>query len=269
MTVLVERDGPVAIISIERPRARNAVNPATAALLFAAFADAERDDGVLATVLTGAGGHFCAGFDLKVAADPDAARGVALPSPRAGGMGPSRLLSDRDAAEPGVALSKPLIAAVEGYAVAGGLELALLADMRVASATAVFGVYCRRWGVPLIDGGTMRLPRIVGQGRALDMILTGRAVAADEAHQWGLANRLVPAGAARDEAVALAKQIARFPQLCMRADRASAYAGWSRDIDDALRAEARRGAPIVAAEGRAGAARFAAGKGRGGDFGEI
>ena len=269
MTVLVERDGPVAIITIDRPQARNAVNPATAALLFAAFAESERDDAVLVTVLTGAGGHFCAGFDLKVAADPQAASGVQPMPPHAGPMGPSRLLADRELAEPGVALAKPLIAAVEGYAVAGGLELALLADLRVASATAVFGVYCRRWGVPLIDGGTLRLPRIVGQGRALDMILTGRAVAAEEAQQWGLANRLVPAGAARDEAVALAKEIARFPQLCMRADRASAYAGWSRDLEDALRAEARRGAPIVAAEGRAGAARFSAGKGRGGDFGAI
>jgi enoyl-CoA hydratase len=269
MTVLAERDGPIAVITIQRPQARNAVDPATAVLLYAAFADAERDDGVLATVLTGAGGHFCAGFDLKVAADPQMASAAPRMPPHGGPMGPSRLLADREAAEPGVSLSKPLIAAVEGYAVAGGLELALLADLRVASATAVFGVYCRRWGVPLIDGGTLRLPRIVGQGRALDMILTGRAVAAAEAHQWGLANRLVPAGAARDEAVALAKEIARFPQQCLRADRASAYAGWSRELEDALRAEARRGASIVAAEGRAGAARFAAGKGRGGDFGEI
>ena len=269
MTVLSERDGPIAVITIDRPDVRNAVNPATAVLLFAAFADAERDDGVLATVLTGAGGHFCSGFDLKVAADPDApARTPALP-PHGGPMGPSRLLADRDAAEPGVTLSKPLIAAVEGYAVAGGLELALLADLRVASATAVFGVYCRRWGVPLIDGGTLRLPRIVGQGRALDMILTGRAVHAEEAQQWGLANRLVPEGAARAEAIALAKEIARFPQGCLRADRASAYAGWSRDLEEALRAESRRGAPIVATETRTGAARFAAGKGRGGDFGEI
>jgi enoyl-CoA hydratase len=147
--------------------------------------------------------------------------------------------------------------------------VALLADLRIASATAVFGVYCRRWGVPLIDGGTVRLPRIVGHGRALDMILTGRAVEAEEAYQWGLANRLTQAGEARDAAVALAKQIARFPQRCMRADRASAYAGWSRDVDAALRAEAQRGEPVLAAESIAGAARFAAGKGRGGDFGEI
>jgi enoyl-CoA hydratase len=269
MTVLTERDGPVAIITIDRPQVRNAVDPQTAALLFAAFAEAERDDQVLATVLTGAGGHFCAGFDLKVAANPEGAVVPPSPGPQAGPMGPSRLLADRESADPGVTLSKPLIAAVEGYAVAGGLELALLADMRVASDTAVFGVYCRRWGVPLIDGGTIRLPRIVGQGRAMDMILTGRSVASDEAQQWGLANRLTRAGDARAAAVSLAKDIARFPQRCLRADRASAYAGWSRELDAALRAEAQRGVPVVALESRAGAARFAAGKGRGGDFGEI
>jgi enoyl-CoA hydratase len=269
MTVLIERDGPIAIITIDRPEVRNAVDPAMAARLFAAFAEAEQDDAVFATVLTGAGGHFCAGFDLKVAADPQSVGSVAPPGPQAGPMGPSRLLADRDAAEPGTTLSKPLIAAVEGYAVAGGLELALLADMRVASTTAVFGVYCRRWGVPLIDGGTVRLPRIVGQGRAMDMILTGRAVGAEEAHQWGLANRLTQAGEARSEAVDLAKQIARFPQHCMRADRASAYAGWGQELDAALRAEARRGVPVLATESRAGAARFVTGKGRGGDFGEI
>src|SRR5690606_5164512 len=142
-------------------------------------------------------------------------------------MGPTRLLADRDAPDPFMSLSKPLIAAIEGHAVAGGLELALMADMRVASEAAVFGVYCRRWGVPLIDGGTVRLPRIIGQGRAMDMILTGRAVDAQEALQWGLANRVVKAGEARAAAVSLAKEIARFPQACMRADRASAYAGWS------------------------------------------
>jgi len=268
MTVLTERDGSVAIITINRPEARNAVNPATAVLLFQAFADAERDDAVTATVLTGANGAFCAGFDLKVAANPELGRAPS-PGPQAGPMGPSRLLADRAEAEPGISLSKPVIAAVEGHAVAGGLELSLLADMRIASETAVFGVFCRRWGVPLIDGGTMRLPRIIGQGRAMDMILTGRPVDAQEAFAWGLANRIVPAGQARAAAIALAKDISRFPQLCLRADRASAYAGWSRELDDALRAEARRGAPVVAAESRAGAARFAAGKGRGGDFSEV
>ncbi|HEV2365785.1 MAG TPA: crotonase/enoyl-CoA hydratase family protein [Caulobacteraceae bacterium] len=268
MTVRTERDGPVAVVTIDRQQARNAVDPATAAALFAAFAEAERESEVLATVLTGAGGTFCAGFDLKVAADPQGVQ-VERPGPQAGPLGPSRLLADRDAAEPGVSLSKPLIAAVEGHAVAGGLELALLADLRVASATAVFGVFCRRWGVPLIDGGTLRLPRIVGQGRALDMILTGRPVGAEEALAWGLANRLTPAGEALATAVALAKEIARFPRACMRADRASAYAGWSLELAQALKAEARRGAPIVDKEGRAGAARFAAGKGRGGDFERI
>ncbi len=268
MTVKKEQDGPVAVITIDRPAARNAVDPPTARALFDAFTETESDPSVLAVVLTGAGGTFCAGFDLKVAANPPAASGA--PAPRqAGPMGPSRLLADRDTTEPGLSLAKPLIAAVEGHAVAGGLELALLADMRVASATAVFGVYCRRWGVPLIDGGTMRLPRVIGQGRALDMILTGRGVGAKEAFAWGLANRLTPAGGALEAAITLAKEIARFPQLCLRADRASAYAGWSLDIADALKSESRRGAPVVAVESRAGAARFAAGKGRGGRFDEI
>jgi enoyl-CoA hydratase len=220
-------------------------------------------------VLTGAGGHFCAGFDLKVAADPKAFERVPSPGPHAGPMGPSRLLADRHESEAGAALSKPLIAAVEGYAVAGGLELALLADMRVASQTAVFGVYCRRWGVPLIDGGTVRLPRIIGQGRALDMILTGRSVDAQEAYHWGLANRLVPSGEAREAAVALANDIARFPQRCVRADRASAYASFGQVLEAALRAEALRGEPVIGLESIEGAGRFAAGKGRGGDFGAI
>ncbi len=268
MTVRTERDGPVAVITIDRPAVRNAVDPSTAAALFRAFVEAEADEAALVLVLTGAGGAFCAGFDLKVAADPPAER-TAASGPQAGPMGPSRLLADRETATPGVSLSKPLIAAVEGHAVAGGLELALLADMRVASSTAVFGVYCRRWGVPLIDGGTLRLPRVVGQGRAMDMILTGRGVGAEEALAWGLANRVCPAGEALATAIALAKDIARFPQACLRADRASAYAGWSLELAEALRAEARRGAPVVALESRAGAARFAAGKGRGGRFDEI
>ncbi|MBL8549744.1 MAG: crotonase/enoyl-CoA hydratase family protein [Hyphomonadaceae bacterium] len=266
MSVFYEREGPVAIITLNRPEARNAVDPETAQALFAAFAEAEGDGDVLVVVLTGAGDCFCAGADLKaVSRDERFSTSVDGPGP----MGPSRLLSDRADAEPGVTLSKPLIAAVEGHAVAGGLELALLADLRVASESAVFGVYCRRWGVPLIDGGTVRLPRIIGQGRALDMILTGRAVDAREAYEWGLANRLVPVGCAREEAMELASEIARFPQLCLRADRASTFAGWSRDLDAALKREFEQGAPVVLAEGRAGAARFAEGKGRGGDFDEI
>jgi enoyl-CoA hydratase len=269
MSILSERDGPVAIITINRPKARNAVDPETAAALYDAFCDAERDDAVLATVLTGAEGAFCAGADLRAVAKSGSDFTPKKRHPQQAPMGPTRLLADRDAPDSLVSLSKPLIAAIEGYAVAGGLELALMADMRVASETAIFGVYCRRWGVPLIDGGTLRLPRIIGQGRAMDMILTGRAVDANEAYQWGLANRLVKAGEARAAAVALAEEIARFPQACMRADRASAFAGWSLDLDEGLKAEARRGAPIVALEGRSGAARFAEGKGRGGDFGSI
>jgi enoyl-CoA hydratase len=267
MSIIAERDGPVAIITINRPQARNAVDPETAAALYDAFCDAEREDAVLATVLTGAEGAFCAGADLKAVAG--AAGPPAKKHPSQAPMGPTRLLADRDAPDPLVSLSKPLIAAIEGHAVAGGLELALMADMRVASETAVFGVYCRRWGVPLIDGGTLRLPRVIGHGRAMDMILTGRAVDANEAYQWGLANRLVKAGEARAAAVALGKEIARFPQACLRADRASAYAGWSLDLDEALKQEARRGAPVIAKEAIAGASRFVSGKGRGGDFENI
>jgi enoyl-CoA hydratase len=262
MTILVEREGPVAILTINRPEARNAVDPATARALFTAFAEAEADADVAAIVLTGVGGFFCAGADLKAISRGET---FAPAAPGAGPMGPSRLLADRAEAEPGVSLAKPLIAAVEGHAVAGGLELALLADLRVASESAVFGVYCRRWGVPLIDGGTVRLPRIIGQGRALDMILTARSVDAREALEWGLVNRITPVACARAEAVALAHEIARFPQACLRADRASTFAGWSRDLHDALMREAERGVPVVAAEGRAGAARFAAGAGRHGD----
>ncbi len=270
MSIIADRDGPVAIITINRPQARNAVDPETAAALYDAFCDAEHDEAVLATVLTGSQGAFCAGADLKAVANR--AHDFTPPvkkHPQQAPMGPTRLLADREAPEEFISLSKPLIAAVEGHAVAGGLELACMADMRVASETAIFGVYCRRWGVPLIDGGTLRLPRIIGQGRAMDMILTGRAVDAQEALSWGLANRVVKTGEALAAAIALAKEIARFPQACLRADRASAYSGWSQDLDTALKQEARRGAPIVSKEGRSGAARFAEGKGRGGDFNSI
>ncbi|MBI1252558.1 MAG: crotonase/enoyl-CoA hydratase family protein [Alphaproteobacteria bacterium] len=263
MKVLTEREGPIVIVTINRPESRNAVDGETAAALFAALKDAEADDGVSVTILTGAGGYFCAGADLKSVGRGDRWRPAAW---GAGPLGPTRLVADRAQAEPGVTLSKPLIAAVEGHAVAGGLELALLADMRVASETAVFGVFCRRWGVPLIDGGTVRLPRIIGQGRAMDMILTGRPVDAREAYDWGLANRLVPQGQALAAAKSLVADISRFPQQCMRADRASAYAGWSRAMHEALMLEGLKGAPIVEAEGVAGAARFASGAGRGGSF---
>jgi enoyl-CoA hydratase len=173
-------------------------------------------------------------------------------------MGPTRRL-----------LSKPVIAAVEGYAVAGGLELALWCDLRVASETAKFGVFCRRWGVPLIDGGTVRLPRLIGQSRALDMILTGREVGAHEAFEWGLANRLAPAGQALAEAGRLAAQLAKFPQLCLRSDRRSSYEQWGLELREALANEGRLGQPTLDAEARRGAARFASGKGRGGNFSDI
>lgn len=254
-SVLFETDGPVCVVTINRPQKRNAVDGITAAALRDAFRRFEADDALRVAILTGAGGSFCAGADLSAVEDP--ARRHEL-DPEGGGtgpMGPSRM-----------ALSKPLIAAVEGWAVAGGLELALLADMRVASETATFGVFCRRWGVPLIDGGTVRLPRVVGMGRALDMILTGRAVDAQEALQIGLANRLVPAGQGLAEARAIAHALAAFPQQCMLADRASAYAQWDLPLPEALRQEGRQGVPIVAAEGAAGARRFVSGAGRHGQF---
>src|SRR6478609_9122917 len=260
--VAVEKEGPVTVVAIDRfAEARNAVDPETAALLRAAFLAFDADDSQSVAILTGRGGTFCAGYDLKVAAgrDPQEASARALRNVEGPGpMGPTRHL-----------LSKPVIAAVEGYAVAGGLELALWCDMRVASESAKFGVFCRRWGVPLIDGGTVRLPRLIGHSRALDMILTGREVGAREAYEWGLANRLVAEGQALAEAKALAEVLARFPQTCLRSDRHSAYDQWALDIPAALVNEARHGMPALQAESRKGAARFAAGKGRGGDFGEI
>ncbi len=255
--VTVETEGATTIVSIDRfAEARNAVDPETAILLREAFLAFDADDTQSVAILTGRGGSFCAGYDLKVAASRE---GVAQHDPAGPGpMGPTRHL-----------LSKPVIAAVEGYAVAGGLELALWCDLRVASESAKFGVFCRRWGVPLIDGGTVRLPRLIGHSRALDMILTGREVDAREAFDWGLANRLVPEGQALAEAKALAEVLARFPQTCLRSDRHSSYDQWALDIPAALVNEARHGMPALQAESRKGAARFAAGKGRGGDFGEI
>ena len=255
--VAVETAGATTIVSIDRfAEARNAVDPETAILLREAFLAFDADDRHSVAILTGRGGSFCAGYDLKVAAGRE---GVAQHDPAGPGpMGPTRHL-----------LSKPVIAAVEGYAVAGGLELALWCDLRVASESARFGVFCRRWGVPLIDGGTVRLPRLIGHSRALDMILTGREVGAREAFDWGLANRLVPEGQALSHAKALAEQLARFPQTCLRSDRHSSYDQWALDVPAALVNEARHGMPALQAESRSGAARFAAGKGRGGDFGEI
>ena len=251
MTVKISQDGAVTIVTIDRLDKRNAVNPATADALRDAFAAFEADDKAQVAILTGSGGSFCAGFDLSEVGsrryDPDG------PGP----MVPTRMLT-----------SKPVLAAVEGHAVAGGLELALWCDMRIASETAVFGVFCRRWGVPLIDGGTVRLPRIIGQGRALDMILTGRPVDAAEALNIGLADRVVAAGDALAAAVTLAKQIAAFPQLCMNSDRLSAYRQWDFDLADALGNEAHGGVAPLREGAATGAARFTAGAGRGGRFSE-
>ena len=255
MSVRVSVEGAVTTVVIDRPGRRNAVDPPTALALRRAFRAFDADESQACAVLAGAGGAFCAGYDLKAfAAETDHVYDPEAEGP----MGPTRAL-----------LSKPVIAAVEGPAVAGGLELALWCDLRVASGTAVFGVYCRRWGVPLIDGGTVRLPRIVGQGRALDMILTGRGVEASEALSWGLADRVVPAGEALAAAQALAAEIARFPQTCLRADRRSALSQWDLPLDQALRAEARGGAEPVREGAQAGAARFAGGLGRSGAFDAI
>ena len=244
-------DDPVLTITLHRPECRNAVDGPTAAMLREAFAAFEADQAARVAVLTGGGGHFCAGADLAALGDPARRNAIEPTGTAAGPMGPSRMH-----------FTKPVIAAVEGYAVAGGLELALMCDLRVAARSATFGVFCRRWGVPLIYGGTVRLPRIVGMGRALDMILTGRAVAADEALVMGLANRVVDDGQALAAALQLARQIAGFPQQCMRADRASAHAQWDLPLAQALRQEGAGGYPVVQAEAVAGAARFAAGAGR-------
>jgi enoyl-CoA hydratase len=255
--VAVETQGNITVVSIDRfAEARNAVDPETARLLREAFFAFDKDETQSVAILTGRGGTFCAGYDLKVAASRTNRPAFNAEAP--GPMGPTRHL-----------LNKPVIAAVEGYAVAGGLELALWCDLRVVSETAKFGVFCRRWGVPLIDGGTVRLPRLIGHSRALDMILTGREVGAREAFDWGLANRLVPAGQALAEAKALAEVIAGFPQVCMRSDRRSSYEQWNLEVAAALTNESRLGMPALEAEAQKGAARFASGKGRGGDFGNI
>jgi enoyl-CoA hydratase len=249
--VRLERDDPVATIVIDNPAKRNAVDRATATALRGAFTAFESDAALRVAVLWGAGGTFCAGADLTALGDDERRNEVDPAGVGPGPMGPTRMV-----------LEKPAIAAVAGYAVAGGLELALLCDLRVAEEDAAFGVFCRRWGVPLIDGGTVRLPRIVGLGRALDMILTGRAVGASEALQFGLVNRIVSRGQARAAAEALAREIAAFPQRCMLTDRRSAYAAWDADGSEALRREGAAGYDVVFAEGTAGAARFAAGAGR-------
>lgn len=245
--VRVERNGPVTTVIIDRPGARNAVNGPTAAALYAAFEEFDRDDTASVAVLWGDGGTFCAGADLKAFGTPDA-NAVHRTGP--GPMGPTRMV-----------LSKPVIAAVSGYAVAGGLELAIWCDLRVVEEDAVFGVFCRRWGVPLIDGGTVRLPRLIGHSRAMDMILTGRAVAADEAQTIGLANRVVPKGQSRRAAEELAAQLAALPQQCLRSDRLSVLHQWGATESEALDVEFAS-ISRVAAEANEGAGRFAAGAGR-------
>jgi enoyl-CoA hydratase len=249
MNIRTERNGPVCTVILDRPQARNAVDGATAQELADAFRAFDADDSAAVAVLWGAGGTFCAGADLKQMSnriDPDMSTD--------GPMGPSRM-----------ALSKPVIAAISGHAVAGGLELAAWCDLRVMESDAVVGVFCRRWGVPLIDGGTVRLPRIVGLGRALDLILTGRPVGADEALAIGFANRVVTPGTARAAAEELAAELARFPQACLRSDRASVYDALGTDVRDGLSSEFEHGRPVLA-EAVEGAARFAAGAGRHGSF---
>lgn len=249
--VIERSQGPVRIIGIDRPDRRNAVDRTTADALAAAFRRFDGDDAVSVAVLYGEGGAFCAGADLKAIADGTPNR---VEADGDGPMGPTRLR-----------LSKPVIAAISGHAVAGGLELALWADMRVVEEDAVFGVFCRRWGVPLIDGGTVRLPRLIGESRAMDLILTGRAVAADEALQIGLANRVVPSGTALDAAVELAGQISQFPQTCLRQDRLSVLEQDGLDTETALANELRHGMVSLAADTVTGAARFAGGQGRHGE----
>jgi enoyl-CoA hydratase len=258
--VQIDRDGPVWTVTLNRPEVRSAVDGPTARALWKAFRDFDADADAAVAILQGAGGQFCAGADLKAVAGGfgEASRANPLDADmRAiGPMGPTRLQ-----------LSKPVIAAVEGHAVAGGLELALWCDLRVASATAVFGVYCRRFGVPLIDGGTVRLPRLIGESRALDLILTGRAVAADEALALGLANRVVSAGQALAAAIELAQQIAAFPQQCLRNDRASVMAQHGLPLQAALAQEFALGQRTLASgESVQGARRFTEGTGRHGRF---
>jgi enoyl-CoA hydratase len=250
-SVRIERRGPVTIVTIDRPERRNAVDSATAEALREGFAAFDADPEAAVAVLTGSDGHFCAGADLTAMSEGDRRP---VHDVGAGPMGPTRMI-----------LSKPVIAAVEGYAVAGGLELAIWCDLRVAAEDAVFGVFCRRFGVPLVDLGTVRLPRLIGASRAMDMILTGRGVAGPEALAIGLANRLCPPGAALDTAVELAEQLAALPQRCMRSDRRSAIEQWGLSEQDAAIVEARLGREVIrSGETLAGTQRFSAGAGRGG-----
>jgi enoyl-CoA hydratase len=252
MPVSVEKNGPVTTVILSRPEVRNAVDRETAEELANAFRIFEADSDALCAVLYGDNGTFCAGADLKAIA---AGRPNRAEPTGDGPMGPSRLM-----------LTKPVIAAISGHAVAGGLELALWCDLRVIEETAILGVFCRRWGVPLIDGGTVRLPRLIGLGRALDLILTGRPVSAREALEMGLVNRVVAEGKSREVAEALALEIARFPQACMRGDRMSAYEQFGLSLEDAIANEFKHGQASLSAETVSGAGRFAGGAGRHGSF---
>jgi enoyl-CoA hydratase len=256
-TVKTERSDPVLVVTINRPRVRNAIDGPTAAALVQAFRAFDTDPALSVAILTGAGNTFCSGFDLTAMADQ--VRGLRVAEEGDGPLGVTRML-----------LSKPVIAAVEGYAVAGGFELALWCDLRVAAENAVFGVYNRRWGIPLVDEGTIRLPRLIGHSHALDLILTGRGVSGQEARMMGLANRLVPPGEALQAAIALANDLARFPQLCLRSDRLSSYEQWSLTTEDAWLNEARRGLEVIqSGEALAGAHRFVEGRGRHGSTSDI
>ena len=256
MPVETEKHGDLLVITINRPEVRNAIDFETATALKDAFRSFDSDKQRLACVLTGAEGNFCAGADLKAVA---AGRGNRVTLDGDGPLGPTRMT-----------LSKPVVAAVEGYAVAGGLELALWCDLRVAARSAVFGVYCRRWGVPLVDGGTIRLPRLIGQSHAMDMILTGRGVAGDEALSMGLANRLVDDGEALHGAVALAEALTKFPQRCLKSDRRSVIMQWGKPLHEALQQETMLGREVIkSGETVHGATRFNEGAGRHGDFSNI
>ena len=251
MSVLIETDGPVTTVVIDRPGARNAVDGPTATALAAAFREFDADPDQRVAVLTGSGGTFCSGADLKAIGTPSGNQVRPVDGVADGPMGPTRMR-----------LAKPVIAAIEGYAVAGGLELAVWCDLRVTAEDATLGVFCRRWGVPLIDGGTVRLPRLIGAGRALDLILTGRAVGAVEAHGMGLVDRVVPPGSARQAAEALAHELAELPQDCLRNDRLSVLDQEGLGEDEALGIELEHGLRSLRSDALTGAARFASGEGR-------
>ena len=252
MPVLVEKDGHVTIITLSRPGVRNAVDRQTARELADAFREFDNDKNARVAVMAGDQGQFCAGADLKKIAEGQPNR---IEPDGDGPMGPTRMT-----------LSKPVIAAIAGYAVAGGLELALWCDLRVMEEDAVLGVFCRRWGIPLIDGGTVRLPRLIGLSRAMDLILTGRPVEAEEALQMGLVNRVVPQGKARETALELAQQLAAFPQTCMRGDRMSAIEQFNLPFNQAMANEFKQALRSLEKESELGAARFAKGAGRHGHF---